>query len=736
VPVAAARQGANGALRCVCPMQGDMTLVADMCAGWAVGKGALLAGSLRKRSDWLKEWNARFFVLTTNEIVWFSRSDIKELKCASWRFDTTSSSATDRRAITILSGVTAEIKGDIMVVTSANGKDTIQVKAATEAELKAWRDAIEQVLLGLELDARLARTFVRERGLLFSDKGFEELPHTGSRNHLERSVRKTYYACTKAAAKKSALSKMLGGGGDDDYKHLLMSLTTLPPNLLEWTEDQSIAFSNIVDAITQSAHPTLSPPTHQELCLKDGRLVTVRRLLPNGSLRDLIHKVPDPKLPCALKYGRAVQTAPAPPPTPAAAGTSSLGGSPSTGSVGAPLERSPYGPQPLPPAKMALFGRQLLEGLRFLKAAGLPAVHVHASNLLLRKLPVPSSAPAHLGWAILISEVELGLIGCTAYAEARELAQPRLALGATVPYSVTRDVLAFGHVLFEMLTAKELSESELSRCVGARLHSPVFPGPVAAWNVIFSIFLPSADVARGPTIVELLAEPFFSVELPPVWTDACAAATPPVFSGRDAALLKASRKRYGGDIVTIQPVTAADAKAAADAEAGLPPAAPPTAPGPVVVSDSPEKKKKKKAIATVSTHEIGEGPIGLTIAEEAGGRLVVATVAEGGQAAAAGVVVGGTLLAIGEQLISGLGRKELEELIGRASRPLVMRIQAPTTKAKAAERRRSESSTVPPEVSRNAAAHDGGRPDGSASLDSKFGSSASLRTGSDEWDED
>ena len=241
---------------------------------------------------------------------------------------------------------------------------------------------------------------------------------------------------------------------------------------------------------------------------------------------------------------------------------------------------------------------------------------------------------------------------------------------------------------------------------------------------------------QSPGIVELLAEPFFSVELPPVWTDACAAATPPVFSGRDAALLKASRKRYGGDIVTIQPVTAADAKAAADAEAGLPPAAPPTAPGPVVVSDSPEKKKKKKAIATVSTHEIGEGPIGLTIAEEAGGRLVVATVAEGGQAAAAGIVVGGTLLAIGEQLISGLGRKELEELIGRASRPLVMRIQAPTTKAKAAERRRGESSTVPPVVSPNAAAHDGGRPDGSASLDSKFGSSASLRTGSDEWDED
>jgi hypothetical protein len=202
-----------------------------------------------------------------------------------------------------------------------------------------------------------------------------------------------------------------------------------------------------------------------------------------------------------------------------------------------------------------------------------------------------------------------------------------------------------------MLTAKELSESELSRCVGARLHSPVFPGPVAAWNVIFSIFLPSADVARGPTIVELLAEPFFSVELPPVWTDACAAATPPVFSGRDAALLKASRKRYGGDIVTIQPVTAADAKAAADAEAGLPPAAPPTAPGPVVVSDSPEKKKKKKAIATVSTHEIGEGPIGLTIAEEAGGRLVVATVAEGGQAAAAGVVVGGTLLSLGAAML-------------------------------------------------------------------------------------
>ena len=45
-----------------------MTL--ELRAGRAVASGALLAGPLHKRSEWLHTWNRRFCVLTTEELAW------------------------------------------------------------------------------------------------------------------------------------------------------------------------------------------------------------------------------------------------------------------------------------------------------------------------------------------------------------------------------------------------------------------------------------------------------------------------------------------------------------------------------------------------------------------------------------------------------------------------------------------------------------------------------------------
>ena len=40
----------------------------ELRAGRAVASGALLAGPLHKRSEWLHTWNRRFCVLTTEEL--------------------------------------------------------------------------------------------------------------------------------------------------------------------------------------------------------------------------------------------------------------------------------------------------------------------------------------------------------------------------------------------------------------------------------------------------------------------------------------------------------------------------------------------------------------------------------------------------------------------------------------------------------------------------------------------
>ena len=121
-------------------------------------------------------------------------------------------------------------------------------------------------------------------------------------------------------------------------------------------------------------------------------------------------------------------------------------------------------------------------------------------------------------------------------------------------------------------------------------------------------------------------------------------------SARAAALLKTSRKRYGGELLTISPASPAEAAAAAAAfEAGGGAMPPPLLAPVVVVDDRADKgKKKAKKKGAVTHYEFGEGPLGLGL-DDAGGRIVIGTVAEGSMAAELGVQPGGQLLAINDQ---------------------------------------------------------------------------------------
>ena len=159
------------------------TLVSDLCAGWAVGKGALHAGMLRKRSEWLHEWNSRFFVLTTDGLVWFKEAKTNQLTCTSWRFDAGGVGA-DRRVCAISAGLTVTNKGEHLVL-SAGGTTHALLRAASAAELQAWESSITKLVRCLQLDVQLAREYVRERAVLFASQGFSEHPHAGSRNHRE-----------------------------------------------------------------------------------------------------------------------------------------------------------------------------------------------------------------------------------------------------------------------------------------------------------------------------------------------------------------------------------------------------------------------------------------------------------------------------------------------------------------------------------------------------------------------
>ena len=110
-----------------------------------------------------------------------------------------------------------------------------------------------------------------------------------------------------------------------------------------------------------------------------------------------------------------------------------------------------------------------------------------------------------------------------------------------------RDIACFGLLLFELLTAAELTAQELSNWQAAVARNARFPGPSQAWALLRRIFLPDADVVRGPTLLELLADPYFSVALPPHTAPHTAppaaphaANTPPELGPACAAMLAAA----------------------------------------------------------------------------------------------------------------------------------------------------------------------------------------------------
>ena len=117
--------------------------LADLCAGWAVGRGALHAGELQKRSEWRRKYNARFFVLTCDELAWFPAPRTNELTCSSWRF----TAEGERRAITLHHQLSVGMKGDSLVI--AGPGSAVIVKAASEAELHSWHASLTALVHGL-----------------------------------------------------------------------------------------------------------------------------------------------------------------------------------------------------------------------------------------------------------------------------------------------------------------------------------------------------------------------------------------------------------------------------------------------------------------------------------------------------------------------------------------------------------------------------------------------------------
>ena len=69
---------------------------------------------------------------------------------------------------------------------------------------------------------------------------------------------------------------------------------------------------------------------------------------------------------------------------------------------------------------------------------------------------------------------------------------------------VSREVVVFGQLLFEMLSGAELSDVELSSWHEAELMSSKDTRR-APWPILQRIFLPSVSASKAPTLLDLLA---------------------------------------------------------------------------------------------------------------------------------------------------------------------------------------------------------------------------------------
>ncbi|KAJ8948079.1 hypothetical protein NQ318_008430 [Aromia moschata] len=198
----------------------------------------------------------------------------------------------------------------------------------------------------------------------------------------------------------------------------------------------------IIRGLKHMQHPFIHSV---ELCLStDIGALVVRTFNKNGTLRDLLCGA-KPRQSFLKKYG------------------------------------NPKGHKPLTVAEISLFGRQILEALKFLHDKGFPYGHLHTGNIIIEED------------RIKLLDIENGILGVPSFY------RPYFMQHRKINNLQTVDVYCFGHVLYEMTFGTPLHESVVD-CI------PDCPSKSVLEKIL------SSEACRNglPAIVDLLKEPFFS----------------------------------------------------------------------------------------------------------------------------------------------------------------------------------------------------------------------------------
>ena len=226
----------------------SLTSHLELLAGQAVADGALHAGPLTKRTEWLYSWKSRFVVLNTEALAWQHPSS------GEWR------------ALPMRSSTKMQIKDGCLVLQAPaeDGSSSLWFKAASPPELRIWQTVVGDLIAALQAEAALARLLARERRDVISTPPFVELPHAGSRNLRERQLAKQFYLGVAPAEDQQAWGSYIAesewhGPAATRPPLRILSLMRLPPAAAGWDAAHQLAFEEVVTAIGAVGHPFVLP---------------------------------------------------------------------------------------------------------------------------------------------------------------------------------------------------------------------------------------------------------------------------------------------------------------------------------------------------------------------------------------------------------------------------------------------------------------------------------------------
>uniref|UniRef100_A0A1B0D5J5 PX domain-containing protein kinase-like protein n=1 Tax=Phlebotomus papatasi TaxID=29031 RepID=A0A1B0D5J5_PHLPP len=260
----------------------------------------------------------------------------------------------------------------------------------------------------------------------------------GQAKHLVKSVSQSH-------ARTGPQSSTVGNGSTSEaVQDLILAWTEYGPD--KYVDDREIhaALKNL----SGIQHPYIQPLDY--VTSNDNGALVIRKFISHGSLKDQLCTV-QPVNPFLTKYGN-------------------------------PKNRSP-----LPLRDVALYGRQILEAIRFLHSKGLPNGHVHAGNVVIVN-----------GTARLL-DIENFILGVPAFYRPFFMQHSKIHTFEAV------DVYSFGHLLYEMTMGYPLQESVARQITDC---------PDSLRQLLESILLKDSCKNGLPTLDQVAQHAFFQEHVP------------------------------------------------------------------------------------------------------------------------------------------------------------------------------------------------------------------------------